>query len=85
MPVSGFTHLRNDANATEWSAYRIHEMDPLRFADGVRFTWRCGDMDSPKAGVGKCYTESGGEVVGKPVCKRVVSYAWVYTWPTSAS
>ena len=85
MPSSGFTHLRATENVTEWSAYRVHEMDPLRFADGVRFTWRCGDMYPASAGgkhpgVGKCYTESGGKVVGEPICRHVVSYAWVYTW-----
>lgn len=32
LPVSGMTHLVNqDKNVTEWSAYRFHEMDPLRF------------------------------------------------------
>ena len=35
-PVSGFTHLVSTKNKTEWSAYRFHEMDPLRFADGVK-------------------------------------------------
>ena len=38
-PVSGFTHLVSTKNKTEWSAYRFHEMDPLRFADGVKSEW----------------------------------------------
>jgi hypothetical protein len=84
MPVSGFTHIKKEPNVTEWSAYRFHEMDPLRFSDGLRFTWRCGDMVSPEPGVGKCYTESGGNVVGSPTCDWVQTYAWVYVWPNSA-
>jgi hypothetical protein len=35
MPVSGFTHLKTEKNLTEWSGYRFHEMDPLRFDDGL--------------------------------------------------
>ena len=27
--------------------YRYHEMDPLQFSDGFRFTWRCGDTINP--------------------------------------
>ena len=85
MPVSGNTHLVAGDNRTEWSGYRVHEMDPLRFRDGVRLTWRCGDMVSKTPGVGKCYTESGGDIAGNPTCNRVVSYAWVYTWPSNVT
>jgi hypothetical protein len=81
MPVSGLTHIKTEKNVTEWSAYRFHEMDPVRFRDGFRFTWRCGDLISADPTVGKCYTESGGTVVGSPTCDRVISYAWVYVWP----
>jgi len=81
MPVSGLTHIKVEKNLTEWSAYRFHEMDPVRFRNGLRFTWRCGDLISPDPTVGKCYTESGGTIVGKPTCDRVISYAWVYVWP----
>jgi len=81
MPVSGFTHIKSSKNLTEWSAYRFHDMDPIRFNDGLRFTWRCGDMVDKDPAVGKCYTESGGVIVGSPTCDRVQSYAWVYVWP----
>ena len=80
MPVSGFTHLKKEEGVTEWSAYRFHEQDPVRFQDGFRFTWRCGDQVSKDAGVGKCYTQTGGTTVGSPTCDWVQSYAWVYTW-----
>jgi hypothetical protein len=80
LPVAGFTHLKNAKNVTEWSAYRFHEQDPLKFADGLRLTWRCGDAVSEKTGL-KCYTPTGGKVVGSPTCDSVVSYAWVYEWP----
>ena len=81
MPVSGFTHIKVEKNLTEWSAYRFHEQDPVRFRDGFRFTWRCGDEVSKEPGVGKCYTQSGGNIVGSPTCDWVQSYAWVYVWP----
>eukprot|EP00041_Stephanoeca_diplocostata_P013928 m.249343 g.249343 ORF g.249343 m.249343 type:complete len:445 (-) comp19517_c0_seq1:240-1574(-) len=83
LPVSGMTHLVNQPkNVTEWSAYRFHEMDPLRFGNGFRLTWRCGDMTgSAPDGGGKCYTQTGGPPVGNPVCEHVISYAWVYVWP----
>lgn len=81
MPVSGLTHVKTEKNVTEWSAYRMHDMDPLRFRNGLRFTWRCGDMGSLDPTVGKCYTESGGVIVGSPTCDNVISYAWIYMWP----
>jgi len=81
MPVSGFTHMKQAPGVTEWSAYRFHDMDPLRFRDGFRLTWRCGDQVSLDPKVGKCYTQTGGRTVGTPTCDHVVSYAWVYTWP----
>lgn len=82
LPVSGFTHLLNNASKVEWSAYRFHDTDPLRFSDGFRLTWRCGDALSAHTGL-KCYTESGGLPVGTPTCDNVISYAWVYTWPNT--
>lgn len=101
---------------TEWSAYRFHEMDPLRFsggvvvfspvcgahyvdlpcsltwgcpflidlADGVRMTWRCGDITAGAPNGGdKCFAESlatGGRPVGNPTCDHVISYGWVYVF-----
>eukprot|EP00656_Telonema_subtile_P053646 TRINITY_DN7822_c0_g1_i3.p1 TRINITY_DN7822_c0_g1~~TRINITY_DN7822_c0_g1_i3.p1 ORF type:complete len:480 (-),score=120.61 TRINITY_DN7822_c0_g1_i3:112-1551(-) len=83
LPVSGFTHLLSNQSKTEWSAYRFHEMDPLRFADGFRLQWRCGDLDDVHTGL-KCYTETGGAAVGTPTCDNVRSYGWVYVWPNGS-
>ena len=82
FPVSGFTHLAKNTSRTEWSAYRFHDMDPLRFSNGFRLQWRCGDMDDNATGL-KCFTVSGGKTVGTPTCSNVVSYGWVYVWPNS--
>ena len=86
MPVSGFTHIKTEKNVTEWSGYRFHEMDPLRFQDGFKLQWRCGDLSGPAPnGGGKCYTDVGGHPVGTrtPTCDNVKSYGWVYVWPNS--
>eukprot|EP00051_Salpingoeca_urceolata_P017817 m.245747 g.245747 ORF g.245747 m.245747 type:complete len:470 (+) comp19054_c0_seq3:1593-3002(+) len=79
LPVSGFTHINQNKTNTEWSAYRFHEMDPIRFNDGFKLEWRCGDALDPATNL-KCFTQKGGNTVGHPTCGHVVSYAWVYTW-----
>eukprot|EP01012_Entosiphon_sulcatum_P012645 TRINITY_DN1796_c0_g1_i1.p1 TRINITY_DN1796_c0_g1~~TRINITY_DN1796_c0_g1_i1.p1 ORF type:complete len:434 (-),score=26.86 TRINITY_DN1796_c0_g1_i1:9-1310(-) len=79
-PVSGMTHLgQNGTKGISWSAYRFHDMDPLRFNDGFRLVWRNGDAVDPKSGL-KCFIESGGNVVGSPTASDVVAYSWVYVW-----
>lgn len=78
FPVSGFTHI-NTTKGVTFSAYRFHEMDPLQFYDGIRIEWRNGDMDDPATGL-KCYTQSGGKVVGNPTASHVTTYSWVYVW-----
>ena len=81
LPVSGETHNKQSDGRVEWSGYRFHEMDPLRFGDGVRLSWRCGDAIGPgPRGGGKCFTQTG-PAVGRPKCDRVQSYGWVYVWP----
>jgi hypothetical protein len=82
QPVSGFTHLKQTDTVTEWSGYRFHDMDPVRFHDGVKVNWRCGDQeeDAPNGG-NKCYSEAADKPVGKPRCDWVDSYGWVYVWP----
>ena len=67
---------------------RFHEMDPLRFSDGVRVTWRCGEGGGPTYttdGSGKCYNILPEEVPHSPttLCEWVTSYAWVYKWPAT--
>ena len=82
LRVSGFTHLKTQKNLTEWSDYRLHEMDPPRFNDGLKFQWRCGDLAAPAPnGGGKCFSETEGKPEGTPTCDHVKSYAWVIVWP----
>lgn len=76
--------LFRDALWLPGSAYRYHEMDPLRFTDGVRMAWRCGDIGAAAPNGGhKCFAETlagGGHKAGNPTCDHVISYAWVYVW-----
>jgi hypothetical protein len=58
-------------------AYRFHDMDTLPFHGGFRFVWRNGDAVDPVTGH-KCFTETGGNVVGQPTQSNVSYYAWVY-------
>ena len=50
LPTSGLTHLNTTApygtsdGPTEFSAYRIHEQDPLVFRGGVQFVMRNGEV-----------------------------------------
>ena len=97
LPVAGDTHMLQNKSVAEWSAYRFHEMDPLRFSDGVRVTWRCGEGGGPPHttdGSGKCYNElpDNGDPylgpgapkatgTGDTLCEWVESYGWVYVWP----
>ena len=71
-------------------------MDPLRFSDGVRVTWRCGEPQSPDSapdGGNKCYNEPCSTcplapcpqwcTTGPELCEWVQSYGWVYVWPAA--
>ena len=75
-PVSGETHKPGDGT---FSGYRVHEQDPLLFANGARMQWRNGDVTDPATGL-KCTLQEGGTAVGKPTASQVESLAWVYTW-----
>jgi hypothetical protein len=68
-------------------AVKIFLFTPTATAARVRFLHGagCGDMTSKAPGVGKCYTEHGGNVVGTPTCDRVDSYAWVYRWKATST
>ena len=79
MDVSGFTHWEANDGNVEFSAYRMQHMDPLVFRDGVKITWRNGDMYSTETGE-KCFTEAGGKIVGTPKPAQVQSYSWLYVW-----
>jgi len=77
--VSGFTHYREFLNDTlEWSAYRMHDIDPIFFTNGFRFEWRNGDVVDDRGF--KCIVDQGGQVVGTPTQSIVTAYTWVYTW-----
>lgn len=77
--VSGFTHFQQVSNDTvQWSAYRMHDLDPIFFKNGFRFEWRNGDVVDQRGF--KCILNQGGQVVGTPTQSNVTSYAWVYTW-----
>jgi len=84
MPVSGFTHLKESPAGVTFSAYRFHDMDPVRFADGFRFVWRNGDQWDP-AGM-KCMLETPRADLAWPPGTRaptqsnVTSYVWLYYW-----
>ena len=76
---SGYTHYAQVSNTTlEWSAYRMHDLDPIFFSNGFRFEWRNGDVVDDRGF--KCIVDQGGHVVGSPTQSTVTSYAWVYTW-----
>jgi len=79
LPTAGYTHFDDkSAPGVSWSAYRFHEMDPLRFKDGFRLQWRNGDTNAP-SGI-KCQMETGGSPVGNPTASNVTAYSWFYTW-----
>eukprot|EP00698_Gefionella_okellyi_P016443 TRINITY_DN4700_c0_g2_i1.p1 TRINITY_DN4700_c0_g2~~TRINITY_DN4700_c0_g2_i1.p1 ORF type:complete len:336 (+),score=68.33 TRINITY_DN4700_c0_g2_i1:26-1009(+) len=77
-PVAGFTHY-NGTDGVQFSAYRFQFMDPIAFQGGFKLQWRNGDMVDKTTNL-KCFTQSGGNVVGSPTQSLVVSYAWVYVW-----
>jgi hypothetical protein len=76
---AGYTHYRNVENAgLEWSAYRMHHLDPILFTNGFRFMWRNGDVVDDRGF--KCIVDQGGHTAGSPTESVVTSYAWVYVW-----
>jgi hypothetical protein len=63
----------------DWLFRRFHDQDPVPFTNGFRLQWRNGDIRSATDGV-KCFTLSGGTVVGHPTVAEVHSYVWLYVW-----
>lgn len=66
-PVAGLTHIVPDR---EFSAYRLHEADPVFFKGGLRLTIRAGEkigdiVFGPKPG---------------PAPTTYTTYVWVYEW-----
>ncbi len=77
--VSGYTHFRQVTNKTvEWSAYRMHDLDPIFFYNGFRFEWRNGDVVDSRGF--KCIVDKGGYAAVEATESLVTSYAWVYVW-----
>ena len=79
LEVSGFTHYKEiSSNQLEWSAYRMHDIDPIFFTDGFRYDWRNGDVVDDRGF--KCIIDQGGRMVGNPTQSIVTAYTWVYVW-----
>jgi hypothetical protein len=66
-------------NQGEWSAYRVHDRDPLLFQGGVQLLMRNGDVEGPTwYGTGKCFNL---DMSGGPGESTFWSTAWVYLFP----
>ena len=63
--LAGLTHL--DKSENEFSAYRLHEDDPVFFQNGLRLTNRCGE-------------KIGEKVFHDPPKTRYTTYVWLYQW-----
>jgi len=63
--LAGLTHF--DSKKREFSAYRLHEDDPIFFQDGFRLTNRCGE-------------KIGDKVFHDPPETRYTTYVWIYEW-----
>jgi Protein of unknown function (DUF2961) len=68
--TAGLTHL--DEKNLSFSAYRIHDQDPLFFNKGMRLTCRNGET--------KHGTPTGPIAYKEPPCTRFTTYTWVYQW-----
>jgi hypothetical protein len=68
--MAGLTHF--DPKNLSFSAYRIHDQDPLFFNNGLRLTCRNGETE---------HGRPKGRVAYKdPPPTRYTTYAWVYEW-----
>jgi hypothetical protein len=79
LNLTGY-HAATASGVVSFSAYRIHELDPMRFGGGgFRLTWRNGDTVDPYSGL-KCFGEGNGIefITAEPV--RLKAYSWFYTW-----
>ena len=63
--LAGLTHFDKEEN--EFSAYRLHEDDPVFFQNGLRLTNRCGE-------------KIGEKTFHDPPKTRYTIYTWVYKW-----
>lgn len=63
--IAGVTHL--DLKASEVSAYRFHDADPIFFQNGFKLTVRCGE-------------EVDGHAIWDPPAAVYTTYTWLYQW-----
>jgi D-arabinan exo alpha-(1,3)/(1,5)-arabinofuranosidase (non-reducing end) len=63
--LAGLTHFDEEKN--EFSAYRLHEEDPVFFQDGLKLTNRCGE-------------KIGEKIYHDPPETRYTTYVWAYEW-----
>ena len=63
--LAGLTHF--DEEEREFSAYRLHEDDPIFFQSGLKLTNRCGE-------------KMGDKIFHDPPETRYTTYVWVYEW-----
>lgn len=68
--VAGLTHFNKEVG--DFSAYRIHDNDPIFFKDGLRLTCRCGESEHGDINDKKGYLN--------PTKTRYTTYTWVYQW-----
>lgn len=74
--------LGNFSNVSQWSAYRVHDSDPLVFSDGAQLLMRNGDKgDKTIYGNGKCYNLDMIPDGMSPRPSLVSSVAWIYIFP----
>ena len=71
--TAGLTHL--DPKNLSFSAYRIHDSDPIFFNKGLRLTCRNGET--------KHGTPEGPVAYKRPPPTRFTAYTWIYEWPTA--
>jgi hypothetical protein len=68
LPLAGLTHKEEPANGpSRFSAYRVHDEDPIIFQKGLRLDWRNGE-------------EKDGKAYAPPHRSQVTSYVWLYEW-----
>ncbi len=63
--LAGLTHF--DKEKQEFSAYRLHQDDPVFFQNGLRLTNRCGE-------------KIGEKIFHDPPKTQYTTYVWVYEW-----
>jgi len=68
--MAGLTHL--DEKKLSFSAYRIHDQDPLFFSSGLRLTCRNGETEHG--------TPEGPVAYKNPPVTRFTTYTWAYEW-----